>query len=114
MARRTLVSSTKDETWLHVLLFICHIRIRNNIGRTVPCGTLLNTLSKTNSVKTCALHLTLGILTSDKTYCDWLKFPGDLILDQTFHDWLKYPGQIIGDCQGILATEVLRVKILAY
>jgi len=42
MARRTLVSPKKDDTWLHVLL-----RMRNNIGpRTVPWGTLLITLDK--------------------------------------------------------------------
>ena len=32
MARKTLVSSTKDEPWLHVLLFMSSVRMRNNIG----------------------------------------------------------------------------------
>ena len=47
VARRTLVSFTKDEILLHVLLFMSPIRMRNNTDpRTVPCGTLLITLYK--------------------------------------------------------------------
>jgi len=45
MASSTLVSSAKDETWLHVLSFMSAVGMGNNIGpRTVPWGTILITL----------------------------------------------------------------------